>query len=183
MHFFVDTKVQTWYFPIMQREVISELKTTRKSFGITQKEAAAITGVSLRSYKEYENNPFKEGSFKYEYLLEKLNKLYLIDEDHGILSLETIKEKCREVFSLYDVEFCYLFGSYSRGEAKETSDVDLLISTSVTGMDFYGIAERLRIALKKKVDLLDMGQLKNNTELQHEILKDGVRIYEQPEKR
>ena len=46
-------------------------------------------------------------------------------------------------------------------------------------MRFYGIAERLRTELKKKVDLLDLRQLTNNNELLDEILKDGIRVYEQ----
>ena len=87
-------------------------------------------------------------------------------------------ERCSSVFELYDVEFCYLFGSYSRAEANERSDVDLLVSTTVTGMDFYGMAERLRQALQKKVDLLGLEQLNKNPELLHDILSDGIKIYE-----
>ncbi len=33
------------------------------------------------------------------------------------------------------------------------------------------------LSLKKKVDLIDESQLKNNPTLIHEILKDGVKIY------
>jgi predicted nucleotidyltransferase len=79
------------------------------------------------------------------------------------------------------VEYCYLFGSYSRAEAKETSDVDLLVSTPVTGMDFYGMTERLRVALHKRVDLLGLEQLSGNPELLHDILKEGIKIYEKTE--
>lgn len=117
----------------------------------------------------------------YKYLIEVLQKKTLIDEEHGILSLEAIIERCSAVFELYDVEFCYLFGSYSRSEANERSDVDLLVSTSVTGMDFYGMTERLRQALHKKVDLLGLEQLNNNPELLHDVLKEGIRIYEKSE--
>ena len=81
-------------------------------------------------------------------------------------------------FETYDVEYCYLFGSYARGEAIEKSDVDLLVSTSITGLKFYGLVERLRNSLNKKVDVLDINQLVNNKELLNEILKDGIKIYE-----
>ena len=77
----------------------------------------------------------------------------------------------------YDVEYCYLFGSYAKGKATEESDVDLLVSTSVTGMRFYEIVEALREGLKKKVDLLNVEQLKDNLELLNEILKDGIKVY------
>jgi len=59
----------------------------------------------------------------------------------------------------------------------ETSDVDLLISSDVKGLKFYGMVEKLRTALHKKVDVLSLEQLKDNLELISEILKDGIRIY------
>ena len=58
------------------------------------------------------------------------------------------------------------------------SDVDLLVSTKITGMSFFGLAEKLREALHKKVDLLNIEQLNNNQELLNEILMDGIKIYD-----
>ena len=81
------------------------------------------------------------------------------------------------MFEKYDVNFCYLFGSYAKEKAKPSSDVDLLISVNVKGLKFYGLVEELRTALHKKVDVLDINQLKNNMELIQEILKDGIKIY------
>ena len=91
--------------------------------------------------------------------------------------LKTIEEKCKEVLSEYPVLYCILFGSYSKGKAVETSDVDLLISSEVKGLKFYGMVEKLRTALHKKVDVLSLEQLKDNLELTDEILKNGIRIY------
>lgn len=77
-----------------------------------------------------------------------------------------------------DVEYCYLFGSYAEGTPNEKSDVDLLISTSITGLDYYNLIETLRNKLfNKKIDLLTVKQLENNFDLLHEILKKGVKIY------
>lgn len=45
------------------------------------------------------------------------------------------------------------------------------------GLKFYGLIEEIRIALHKKVDVLDVGQLKDNIELIKEIRKDGIKIY------
>lgn len=56
------------------------------------------------------------------------------------------------------------------------SDVDLLISANITGLKFYGLVEEIRTSLHKKVDVLDVNQLKDNIELLNEILKDGVKI-------
>ena len=110
-------------------------------------------------------------------MVEKVVEINQIDEEHGILEITFIKQKCAEVFENYEVDFCYLFGSYAKGRATENSDVDLLISANVHGLKFYGLVEEIRNALHKKVDILDLNQLKNNLELTKEILQDGVKIY------
>ena len=78
---------------------------------------------------------------------------------------------------IFDIEYCYLFGSYAKRNATEKSDVDLLISTSASGMRFYDLVESIREGLKKKVDVLNSEQLNENPDLVNEILKDGVKIY------
>ncbi len=153
------------------------LKELRLSKGITQSEAAALLGVSLRSYKQYENDENKINTMKYNYMCNELGKIGYIDEEHGILSLDEITDKVTMVLSKYDVSYCYLFGSYAKGEATEKSDVDLLVSTNVTGMAFYGLAEALREELHKKIDLLNLEQLNNNQELLNDILGKGIKIY------
>ena len=141
---------------------LKELRIEKK---MTQQEVADFVGISLRSYKSYENDEEKQGKINY------------IDEETGILEPEDIKRKCAKVFANHEVNFCYLFGSYAKGKATPVSDVDLLISANVKGLKFYGLVEEIRTALHKKVDVLDMNQLKDNIELTEEILKDGIKIY------
>jgi predicted nucleotidyltransferase/DNA-binding XRE family transcriptional regulator len=157
---------------------MSKLKELRKAKGLTQESASVLLGVSLRSYKTYENDEGKIGTLKYNYMVEQLEKYVTLDEEHGLLTIEDIKNACKTVLSEFSVKYCILFGSYAKGKATEKSDVDLLISTEVTGLRFFGIAERLRNTLRKKVDLLDLRQLTDNQELLDEILKDGIRVYE-----
>lgn len=157
--------------------MVDSLKEIRKSIGYTQSQAADYLKVSLRSYKSYETEPQKSNSIKYLYLVETLGKLNTIDETHGILDIEAIKEKCKKVFKDYKIEYCYLFGSYAKGKAKEDSDIDLLISSTVKGLKFYGLVEKLSNTLHKKIDLLDKDQLVANPELLDEVLKDGIKIY------
>ena len=52
-----------------------------------------------------------------------------------------------------------------------------MISVDIKGIKFFGLVEELRVALHKKVDVLDINQLNNNTDLVKEILRDGVKIY------
>ena len=47
---------------------MGELKSLRIERKLTQNQAADILGVSLRSYKSYENDEKKADSIKYKYL-------------------------------------------------------------------------------------------------------------------
>ena len=100
-----------------------------------------------------------------------------IDEEHGVLAIKDIIKICERVFEQYDVNYAYLFGSYAKGRATGTSDIDILVSASVKGIEFFGLVEELRTELHKKVDVVDKNQLKGNLELTEEILKDGIKIY------
>lgn len=153
------------------------LKELRISKGVTQQEAAKLLGISLRSYVSYENDETKRDSLKYRFFFQEIEKINYIDEDHGILELNQIKAITKKVFSEYDIIYCYLFGSYAKGNADEKSDVDLLISGTVSGLRFYELAEKLREKLHKRVDLLDVNQLMGNINLLNEVLSDGLKIY------
>jgi len=154
-----------------------KLKELRLKKGLTQEKAAELIGVSRRTYITYESNEGKIPSMKLEFFLQTLEKYGFIDEEHGVLTLEGIKEVCSDVLKEYGVEYAYLFGSYAKGNANENSDVDLLVSMPVNGLVFYELIETLREKLKKKVDLLDVAQINNNPKLVQEILREGIKIY------
>lgn len=177
LHFFEIDKVQNLHYTEYGGANMVTLKTLRNEKGLTQQQAADLAGISIRSYKSYENDLSKTSTLKYNYIVDKLTAFNPVDEDHGILSIEEIKKKCAVVFKDREVNFCYLFGSYAKENATPTSDVDLLISTNIKGLKFFELVENLRRSLHKRVDVLDINQLKNNLELTQEILKDGIKIY------
>lgn len=131
----------------------------------------------MRTYIRYENDETKSETIKYMYAAEKLAEYNRIDEATGILSIKKIKEIISPILVANNVELCILFGSYAKGLATEKSDIDLLIKTNLKGLSFYGLFDEIKEALHKKIDLLRIEDLKGNTELLSEILKDGVRIY------
>ena len=135
---------------------MTELKQLRTEKEFTQQQVANMVGISLRSYKSYENDEEKKGTIKYKYIVDQLAKINPVDENHGVVSIDYIKEKCASVFKKYDVNYCYLFGSYAKGYANEKSDIDLLISADVTGLKYYGLVEELRSSINKRIDLLDV---------------------------
>ncbi len=153
------------------------LKELRKSKGLTQAQCAEYLNIPYRTYKRYESEEIKQTTIKYQYMMQRLKEYGYIDEEHGILTLDAIKEICSAVFSNYEVNYCYLFGSYAKGKATDKSDIDLLVDITVNGLQFFELVETLREQLKKKVDLLDAKQLENNPTLVQEILRDGIRIY------
>ena len=48
---------------------MSELKNLRIEKKMTQQEVADMVGISLRSYKSYENDEKKRGTIKYKYII------------------------------------------------------------------------------------------------------------------
>ena len=155
------------------------IKKLRKSLDLTQEQAAKLVHMPLRTYIYYENDPGKESSIKYLYIKERLEEYGFIDEEHEILSLTQIQDIVLKVFPKYEIEYCYLFGSYAKSLANESSDIYLLISTTITGLAFYGIIEELRNTLRKRVEAITLSSLHDNPQLIDEILKDGIKIYSQ----
>ena len=94
-----------------------------------------------------------------------------------IYTLEEIRSRTLPIIQKYHIPAMYLFGSYAKRKATEISDVDLLVCTEITGIQFYELIEALRENLKKKVDLLNQEQIRDNFDLTNEILKDGIKIF------
>lgn len=77
-----------------------------------------------------------------------------------ILTQESIKNVVRDYFKDKPVNKVYLFGSYARGDAKEDSDVNLMIEIDDTKkrlslFDFIRLQLGIEDSLKKKVDLIE----------------------------
>jgi len=83
--------------------------------------------------------------------------------------IESIKEKIIPILKQYDVKRAAIFGSYVRGEAKEDSDLDLLVEFKgeKSLLDLAGLKIELEELLKKKVDVLTYRSL-------HPLLKDRI---------
>ena len=69
---------------------MGELKSLRIERKLTQNQAADILGVSLRSYKSYENDEKKADSIKYKYIIEKISEINPIDKENAQMYLINI---------------------------------------------------------------------------------------------
>lgn len=153
---------------------MNELKRNRLELNITQEEAARLLNISRRTYQKYET--IENNDPKLDYYVFKFKELNKVDENTGLLSIEKIKAVVSSIMSKYKIKTCYLFGSYAKSKANPSSDVDLLIESDITGLDYYGLVEELRSGLHKKLDLLTLNSISNNAEMMYEILKDGIKI-------
>ena len=152
----------------------------RKEYGLSQIEASRILGIPVRTYIRYEKDNDYGSSLKRKTMIDVLKDKCAITEDKGLLSISQIKQLLSSIFDTEykdQIEFCFLFGSYAKGYAKENSDIDLCISTNLTGLKFVGLSETIRNTLHKRIDLIRFNNLSDNFELVGEIMKDGIKIY------
>jgi len=152
----------------------------RTEYGLSQIEAAKIVNVPVRTFRRYETDDSYGSDIKRSAFISAIEKHCEITEEKGLLTIDQIKNKLTALFDgeyKGQIELCYLFGSYAKGNAKENSDVDLYVSSSLTGIRFVGLIEKIRQTLHKKVDLLRSSELENNIDLVNEILKGGIKIY------
>ncbi len=93
------------------------------------------------------------------------------------MTVEEIKEVVQPIAKKYGVERVYLFGSYARGEATDSSDVDLRVDKgALRGMfALCGLYTELEKALKIKVDVLTTGSL--DEDFLNKIKDEEVLLY------
>ncbi len=97
---------------------------------------------------------------------------------------QDIKAKIREVIEnasfKEDIQRASLFGSYLHGDAKEDSDVDVLVeftSDSHVGLfKYFEIQSAIEKRIRKKVDLLTPEALSKF--FRNEVIKEAELIYE-----
>jgi predicted nucleotidyltransferase len=78
----------------------------------------------------------------------------------SVYSIEEIQAKVSMIARNYGVKRVLLFGSYARGEATETSDIDLLIDRgTLFGLELAGLYVDLEEGFQRHIDLLTIDQL------------------------
>ncbi len=100
----------------------------------------------------------------------------MTDRVYSLLDIRTI---LRPIFVSNGVRRAVLFGSYGKGCANPKSDVDLLVDSGLKGLKFVGLAEEVRNALDKEIDIFDISHIEPDSRIKAEIQKTGVLIYEQ----
>ncbi|MCL2052697.1 MAG: nucleotidyltransferase domain-containing protein [Lachnospiraceae bacterium] len=97
-----------------------------------------------------------------------------------MLSMEEIKSYVVPVIEKYPIEKVILFGSYARGDASDTSDVDLVVESGgrLHNSKIFTLGGDLLVALPVRVDVYDILEIVNQSAMYEKILREGVVIYE-----
>ena len=97
-----------------------------------------------------------------------------------MLSIEEIKSYIIPVVEKYPIEKVILFGSYARGDASDTSDVDLVVESGgkMRNSKIFTLGGDLLVALPVRVDVYDILEIKESSPLYNSIREDGIIIYE-----
>ena len=91
--------------------------------------------------------------------------------------IEKIKSKTIKILRKNNVNKAGIFGSYSRGDYKKGSDVDIAVSIKnrdASLLDFIKLIRLLEEALKRKVDLVEYDSIKPR--IKERILREEIRI-------
>ena len=101
--------------------------------------------------------------------------------DH-VYSIDEIRDIITPIAKLHGVDKVFLFGSYARGDATASSDVDLCVDAPALRGLFAlgGLSADLEDALSKRIDVVTTGSLKYNKDetFLENLRKDRVLLYE-----
>lgn len=97
-----------------------------------------------------------------------------------IYTISEISDIVRPIAEKYGLKAVFLFGSYARHEATESSDIDLLVDTSGTELrslfKLGALYCELEDALQKDVDLITVSTLEQQTQMpSEEYFKENVK--------
>ncbi|MBS3901037.1 MAG: nucleotidyltransferase domain-containing protein [Dethiobacter sp.] len=97
-----------------------------------------------------------------------------------VYPLDEIRSRLKPVFDAAPVYKAVLFGSYAKGKATESSDIDIVIDSrgELLNIEFYGVLEDITETLGKKVDLFEITEIKQNSLIYIEIQNEGVLLYD-----
>ena len=97
-----------------------------------------------------------------------------------MMSIAEIKSFIEPVVKKYPIERVILFGSYARGVALDTSDIDLVVESNgkMHNSNIFTLGGELLNSLPIRVDVYDMLEIKEASPLYNSIKEEGIVIYE-----
>lgn len=95
-----------------------------------------------------------------------------------ILSFEDIQSIVKPLAEKYHISEVYMFGSYARNEATNTSDIDFLVfgGNEFKLTSIFAFAEELRIAIQKEIDVFEINEVNKDSSFYETIMKEKVKV-------
>lgn len=142
-----------------------------------------ISNFNKNNYKMYQFRVKKSDDNIIKYLdnIENRNgyivSLINTDLNKSIYTIKEIKTIIKPILNKYGINEIYLFGSYARGEAKESSDIDIYCNKGniKTFIEQGLLEDELKKALNKKVDIVfDSSYIDDYFKMQ--IMEDMIKL-------
>jgi len=143
-----------------------------------------IKEYNKKKYKMYQFRVKKDEIEVVKRLSSQNNKsryiVDLIEKDLGrktILTIKQIKDAIIPVLNKYGITEIYLFGSYARGEATTSSDVDIYCDSGnlKSLLDEVSVCDDLKEALGKDVDIV-FSDSEMHEYFRKEMTKDLIKL-------
>lgn len=98
--------------------------------------------------------------------------------DKKILTIEEIVRTVRPIAKKYNISEVYIFGSYARGEADTSSDVDILAvgGNGFRLTDILAFGYELSVAFGRDVDAYEIREIKIGSPFYNAVMKERVRV-------
>ena len=146
-------------------------------------QAKYISNFNKNNYKMYQFRVKKSDINIINYLdnIENRNSYILslitTDISSSIYTIKEIKSIIIPILNKYGINDIYLFGSYARGEAKDSSDIDIYCDKGNirTFIDQGLLEDELEEALNKKVDIIfDLSYI--DEYFKKQIMEDMIKL-------
>lgn len=97
-----------------------------------------------------------------------------------VYSINEISARLFPIFEKSSVYKAVLFGSYAKGCATDSSDVDIVIDSKgeLLNINFYGVLEDITESLGKRIDLFEISEIQRNSPISKQIEQEGVVLYD-----
>ena len=91
------------------------------------------------------------------------------------MTIDEIKNIITPLVTPYPISRVILFGSHARGEATESSDVDLIIDSEgrLNAFDYFGIIGMIVKKMPIKVDVFELDEVKRPSSMFDSINKEA----------
>ena len=97
-----------------------------------------------------------------------------------MLTIEAIKSYITPIAKKYPIDSIILYGSYARGDASDTSDIDLIVESGgrLHNRKIFALGGELLSVLPVRVDVYDILEIANPSAMYDNIQREGVTVYD-----